>query len=72
MQGTKNYHLEVNGYLDSNFAGCHRRKSTFGYLFLLGEGTVSWKNAKQPVIASSTMEAESVVCFEARIHALWL
>ncbi|XP_074278371.1 peroxidase P7-like [Silene latifolia] len=49
-----------------------RRKSTFGYLFLLAEGAISWKSGKQSVIATSTMEAEFVACFEATIHALWL
>ncbi|XP_074303650.1 secreted RxLR effector protein 161-like [Silene latifolia] len=47
-------------------------KSTFGYLFLLAEGVVSWKSGKQSIIATSTMEAEFVACFEATIHALWL
>ena len=36
--------LEVIGYSDSYFAKClDNRKSTFGYLFLLVEGVVSWK-----------------------------
>ncbi|XP_075091937.1 secreted RxLR effector protein 161-like [Nicotiana tabacum] len=66
-------HLEVIGYSDSNFAGCiDTRKSTFGYLFQLVEGAISWKSAKQSVITTSTMEAEFVACFEATIHALWL
>ncbi|KAA0036645.1 Retrovirus-related Pol polyprotein from transposon TNT 1-94 [Cucumis melo var. makuwa] len=52
LQGTKDYmltykrsdHLEVIGYSDSDFAGCvDTRKSTFGYLFLLAEGAISWK-----------------------------
>ena len=61
------------GYLDSDFVGCvDTRKSTFGYLFLLAEGAISWKSAKQSVIAASTMEAEFVACFEATIHGLWL
>ena len=50
LQGTKDYmltfrrsdQLEVIGYSDSDFAGCvDSRKSTFGYLFLLGEGAIS-------------------------------
>ena len=66
-------HLEVIGYLDSDFAGCvDIRKSTFGYLFLLAEGAISWKSAKQSIIAASTMEAEFVACFEATVHGLWL
>ena len=81
LQGTKDYmltykrsnELEVIGYSDSDFAGClDSRKSTFGYLFLLAEAAVSWKSAKQTIIASSTMEAEFVACFEATIHALWM
>ena len=64
-------HLEAIGYSDSNFAGCvETRKSTFGYLFLLTEGAISWKSAKQLVIATSTMKAEFVACYEATIHAL--
>ncbi|KAA0035722.1 Retrovirus-related Pol polyprotein from transposon TNT 1-94 [Cucumis melo var. makuwa] len=59
--------------LDSKFAGCvDTRKSTFGYLFLLAEGAISWKSAKQSIIAASTMEVEFVACFEATVHGLWL
>ena len=81
LQGTKENmltyrrsdQLEVIGYSDSDYAGCvDSRKSTFGYLFLLAGGAISWKSGKQSVIATSTMEAEFVACFEATIHALWL
>ncbi|KAA0039649.1 Retrovirus-related Pol polyprotein from transposon TNT 1-94 [Cucumis melo var. makuwa] len=81
LQGTKDYmltykrsdNLEVIGYSDSDFARCvDTRKSTFGYLFLLAEGAISWKIAKQSIIAASTMEVEFVACFEAIIHGLWL
>ena len=65
--------LEVVGYSDSDYAGCSdTRKSTFGYLFLLADGAVSWKSGKQSVIATSTMEAEFVACFEATVQSLWL
>lgn len=79
LQGTKDHmltyrrsdHFEVIGY--SDFAGCvDTRKSTFGYLFLLAGGTISWKSAKQNIIVAYTMEAEFVACFEATIHGLWL
>ncbi|XP_070019556.1 secreted RxLR effector protein 161-like [Nicotiana sylvestris] len=81
LKGTKDYmliyrrskHLKVVGYSDLDFAGCiDTRKSMFGYLFQLAEGAISWKSAKQSVIATSMMEAEFVACFEATIHALWL
>jgi len=55
LQGTKDYmliykrpdHLEMIGYSDLDFGGCHdSRKSTIGYLFLLSEEAVSWKSTK--------------------------
>ncbi|KAL0413871.1 UNVERIFIED_CONTAM: Secreted RxLR effector protein [Sesamum radiatum] len=81
LQGTKDYmlmyrrteNLEVVGYLDSDFAGCvDSRKSTSGYIFMIASGAVSWKSAKQTLIATSTMEAEFVSCFEATSHGVWL
>ncbi|XP_037492741.1 secreted RxLR effector protein 161-like [Jatropha curcas] len=85
LQGTKDHtkdhiltyrkssHLEVVGYSDSDYAGCvDSRMSTFGYLFLLDGGAVSWKSGKQSVIATSAIEVEFVACFEAIVHALWL
>ncbi|XP_073219625.1 secreted RxLR effector protein 161-like [Cicer arietinum] len=81
LQRTKEYmimyirtnQLDVIGYTYSDFGGCiDTRKSTFGYIFLLGERAISWKRVKQYVFASSTMEAEFVACNEATIQALWL
>ncbi|TYK28192.1 Retrovirus-related Pol polyprotein from transposon TNT 1-94 [Cucumis melo var. makuwa] len=64
---------DISFAVDSDFAGCvDTRKFTFGYLFLLAEGEISWKSAKQSIIAASTMEAEFVACFEATVHGLWL
>ncbi|KAL0447563.1 UNVERIFIED_CONTAM: Secreted RxLR effector protein [Sesamum latifolium] len=77
LQGTKDYmlmyrrteNLEVVGYSDSDFAGCvDSRKSTSGYIFMIASGAVSWRSAKQTLIATSTMEAEFVSCFEATSH----
>jgi len=71
LQGTKDHmltyrrsdHLELIGYSDSNFTGCvDTRKSTLGFVFILVGGAVSWKSAKQSVVAASIMEAEFVAC----------
>ena len=35
-------------------------------------GAVSWKNVKQTLTASSTMEAEYMACYEATCQAIWL
>jgi transposase InsO family protein len=81
LQGTKDYmlmyrrtdSLEVIGYCDSDFAGCvDSRKSTSGYIFMLAGGAVSWRSVKQSLIATSTMEAEFVSCFEATSHGVWM
>ena len=81
LQGTKSHmltyrhsdQLEVIGYTDSDFGGCEdSRKSTSGYVFVLAGGAISWKSAKQTIIASSIMEAEFVACFEATNQGLWL
>ncbi|KAM2924483.1 hypothetical protein COP2_040580 [Malus domestica] len=65
--------LELRGYTDSDLAGdVDDRKSTGGYIFILNGGAVSWKSAKQTIIATSTMEAEFVACFEGMKHAAWL
>ncbi|KAA0047099.1 Retrovirus-related Pol polyprotein from transposon TNT 1-94 [Cucumis melo var. makuwa] len=60
-------------YQNSDFVGCvDTRKSTFGYLFLLAEGAISWKSAKQSIIPASTMEAKFVAYFKVTVHGLWL
>ena len=66
-------HLEVIGYSDSDFAGClDSRRSTSGYIFMLAGGAISWKSVKQTLVATSTMEAELVACYEASNHWIWL
>ena len=65
--------LEVVGFNDFDDAGyVDDKRSTFGVIFMMVEGVVSWKSVKQTLIASSTMEAEYMACYEATCHALWL
>ena len=60
-------------YFDSDFASCvDSRKSTSSYIFKLADGAISWRSVKQTLIATSTMEAEFVSCFEASSHGVWL
>ncbi|RVW88103.1 Retrovirus-related Pol polyprotein from transposon TNT 1-94 [Vitis vinifera] len=81
LQRTKYYmltyrrssHLEIVGYSDSDFARClDSRRSTSGYIFMLARGAVSWKSVKKTLIASSTMGAEFIACYEASNHRIWL
>src|SRR4030065_1796038 len=66
LQRTKEYmltyrrvdNLEIEGYTDSDLGGCpDDRKSTSGYIFMLGGGAISSKSKKQTLVASSTMQA---------------
>ena len=81
LQGTKDYmlmyrqtnNLDLVGYFDVDFAGCvDSHKSTSGYIFIMASGAVSWRSVKQTLIATSTMEAEFVSCFEATSQVVWL
>ena len=66
-------YLEVIGYSDANLAGCvDSRKSTSGYIFILGSRVVSWRSMKQTLTTTSIMEAEFVSYFEAISHGVWL
>ena len=65
--------LQVICYADADLAGCtDDRKSTTGFIFTLAGGAISWKSYKQSLVASSTMEAEIVACYETGSHAKWL
>ena len=59
------------GYIDSDFqSDKDSRKSTFGYLFTLGSGAISWRRIKQYSIVDSTMEAEYVAASEVAKEAV--
>ena len=81
LQRTKDYMLtfrkldllEIIRYYESDFFGCRdSMKSTLGYIYLLAGGAISWKSVKQSIVASSTMAAEFVACYEASNHGIWL
>ena len=65
--------LEVIDYFNLDYVGyIAMRKSTFGYVFMLVGGVVSWRSAKQSLATTSTMEAKFFSCFEATLHGVWL
>ena len=79
LQRTKDYMLtyrrsdvlEIIGYSDSNYAGCQDTlRSTSSYIFMLAGGAVSWKSVKQTLMASSTMVAEFIACYEVSNHGI--
>ncbi|KAL0460800.1 UNVERIFIED_CONTAM: Retrovirus-related Pol polyprotein from transposon TNT 1-94 [Sesamum latifolium] len=63
----------VVGYVDSDYAGdLDDRRSTTGYVFTLGGGSICWKSTVQSIVALSTIEAEYMAVAEAAKEALWL
>ena len=63
--------LGVVGFSDSDYADrVDDKKSTYSYIFMMAERVVSWKNVKQRLTTSFTMEAEYLACYEATCHAI--
>jgi len=59
------------GYTNSDFAGCKTTtRSTYGYLFTVGKGPVSWKSKRSTTVAYSTLEAEFTGLIEGNREAL--
>ena len=61
------------GYTDSDYAGDIKDiKSTFGYVFMIGSGVVTWSSRKQLIVTLSTTEAEFVVAVACASQAVWM
>lgn len=65
--------FKPDGYCDSDWGGClESRKSTEGFVFVLGGGAVTWRSKKQTVVATSTCEAEYIAAYAGSKEAIWL
>ena len=68
LRGSMDYAIEYSGFLaiiegynDANWiSDSDETKSTSGYVFTLGGGAITWRSARQIIIARSTMEFEFV------------
>ena len=69
----KSGHLEVDGYSDSDWAGCQDdRRSTSGYCVFVGGNLVSWRSKKQSVVSRSTAEVEYRALSQGLSEMLWV
>ncbi|RVW70973.1 Retrovirus-related Pol polyprotein from transposon TNT 1-94 [Vitis vinifera] len=65
--------LKLQGYVDADFAGdIDSRKSTTGFVFILGGTTISWASNLQKIITLSSTEAEYVAAIEVENEMIWL
>lgn len=65
--------MEIIGYSDADWSGNRiGRKSTFGYIFMMNGGPVSWASKKQTTVALSSTEAEYIALTQATKKATWL
>ena len=81
LQGTRSHGLVFTGgdddmllgYSDSDWAGdVVTRRSVSGYIFQLGQSTISWCSKRQQTVAKSSTEAEYVALSIATQEAIWL
>jgi hypothetical protein len=70
---SKNDHLNIIGYTDTDWAGnLTDIKSTSGYFTFVGENLVTWKSKKQNVVALSSVEAEFKGMSKGLCEILWI
>jgi hypothetical protein len=71
--GTTDHKNVLVGYTDSDWAGDKTTgRSTSGYVFMLNGAAISWKSQRQPVVATSTAEAELISASTATQEAIHL
>lgn len=82
LKGTQDYGIrygsygrltsDLRGFSDSDYAGDPEdRLSTYGHIFTLCKGPISWTSKKQRSVSTSTTEAEYVALCQAGKQAIW-
>jgi hypothetical protein len=64
---------ELLGYCDADWGGDFEyKRSTIGFVFMIGGGAISWSSKRQPTIALSTTEAKYMLNTQATKEAIWI
>ena len=81
LSGTRSYGIRYNalpqqpdffhGFADAAYANAEKY-STSGYVFIAGNGAITWSSRRQSISALSSTEAEYVAISEAAREACWL
>ncbi|KAK1421784.1 hypothetical protein QVD17_24412 [Tagetes erecta] len=65
--------FKLCSFTDSDYGGnLDDGRSTGGYIFKIGDSTISWQSKKQNVVALSSTEAEYMALSVAGCQAIWL
>ena len=65
--------VELSAYADADWAGDRAtRKSTSGYISMIGNSCISWRSKRQSIVALSSTEAEYVSLSYATQEVVWL
>nr|GEZ01453.1 hypothetical protein [Tanacetum cinerariifolium] len=65
--------LRVSCYTNAGYLTyADELKSQTGYVFVLNDGAVDWKSAKQSIFATLSAEAEYIDAFDASKEAVWV
>ena len=69
----ENQNINLEGYVDSDWAGSAiDKKTTSGCCFSMGSGVISWFSRKRYCVALSTTEVEYVASCSASCEVVWL
>ena len=83
LKGTRDYHLtlglqsgnlnSLTVFADSDWGhNIVNRCSVSGYVFMLGDSTISWKAKQQPTVTASSTEAEYMSVSQTAHQGLWI
>ena len=61
-----------SGYADAAYANAEQNRSVTGYVFIAGDGAITWSSKKQISTALSSVQAEYIALSEASREACWL
>jgi hypothetical protein len=60
-------------YCDTSYGDClNSRRSTDGYVTVMGGGAIGWSGKLQPIVALSSTETEYMVATKAAKEVLWM